>query len=244
MGENEQGGMLRTVVAIGIIAMIAAFVIFAVIGLNGNMKSSLKTSVQNTDLAVYDKDLGMTLIGNNGKLASITGNSDFIKNANMAYIDGHELDKITTNYPTKVWNGPADDRLGILFEMYPDSNKVKYLLSESNSDYLYVSVDYTIKNAKSVSYAQAQSLGLDTQRVVAIQRDHPSSLNLGTRSNSYNWTNNAVTDFNGDMHGTLTLKQPKSKIGSTFEVYVVISNINYDYIKIDNLHISNANVFE
>ena len=210
MGENEQGGMLRTVVAIGIIAMIAAFVIFAVIGLNGNMKSSLKTSVQNTDLAVYDKD----------------------------------LDKITTNYPTKVWNGPADDRLGILFEMYPDSNKVKYLLSESNSDYLYVSVDYTIKNAKSVSYAQAQSLGLDTQRVVAIQRDHPSSLNLGTRSNSYNWTNNAVTDFNGDMHGTLTLKQPKSKIGSTFEVYVVISNINYDYIKIDNLHISNANVFE
>lgn len=238
MGENEQGGMLRTVVVIGLIAIIAAVVIFAVIGLNGNMKSSLKTSVQNTDLAVYDRDLNMTIIGNNGKLTSITGDSDVITHANMDYIDGHELDKITTNYPTKVWNGPADAKLGILFEMYPNLNKVKYLSSGSNSDYLYITVDYTIKNAKGVSYAEAQSLGLDTQR------DYPSTLNLGTRSDSYNWTSNAVTDFNGDMHGTLTLKQPKSKIGSTFEVYVSIININFDYMKIDNLHLSNANVFE
>ena len=237
MGENEQGGMLRTVTVIGLIAIIAAVVIFAVMGLNGNMKSSLKTSVQNTDLAVYDKDLGMTIIGNNGKLTSITGNSDFITGANMDYIDGHELDKITTNYPTKVWNGPADGRLGILFEMFPDVNKVKYLSSKSNSDYLYITVDYTIKNAKGVSYAEAQSLGLDTQR------DYSSSLNLGTRSDSYNWTGSGVSNFNGDMHGTLTMKQPKSKIGSTFEVYISIININFDYMKIDNLHLSNADVF-
>ncbi len=36
MGENEQGGMLRTVVVIGLVALIAAVVIFAVTGLKSN----------------------------------------------------------------------------------------------------------------------------------------------------------------------------------------------------------------
>lgn len=45
MGENEQGGMLRTVVVIGLVALIAAVVIFAITGLKGNMR-------KNTDSAV------------------------------------------------------------------------------------------------------------------------------------------------------------------------------------------------
>ena len=40
MGENEQGGMLRTVVVIGIIAMVALVVTLGVVGL----KSSLRTN--------------------------------------------------------------------------------------------------------------------------------------------------------------------------------------------------------
>lgn len=39
MGENEQGGMLRNVVVIGLVAMIALVVTLAVVGLKGNMKS-------------------------------------------------------------------------------------------------------------------------------------------------------------------------------------------------------------
>lgn len=39
MGENEQGGMLRTVVVIGIIAMVALIVTLGVVGLKSNMNT-------------------------------------------------------------------------------------------------------------------------------------------------------------------------------------------------------------
>lgn len=45
MGENEQGGMLRTVVVIGIIAMVALIITLGVVGLKNNMS-------KNTDSAV------------------------------------------------------------------------------------------------------------------------------------------------------------------------------------------------
>lgn len=40
MGENEQGGMLRTVVVVGLVALIAAVIIGGVVG----MKASLRTN--------------------------------------------------------------------------------------------------------------------------------------------------------------------------------------------------------
>lgn len=45
MGENEQGGMLRVVVVVGLIAIIAMSVIFAVTGLKGNMNKNTDTAV-------------------------------------------------------------------------------------------------------------------------------------------------------------------------------------------------------
>lgn len=45
MGENEQGGMLRTVVVVGIVAMVALIVTLGVVGLKNNM-------TKNTDRAV------------------------------------------------------------------------------------------------------------------------------------------------------------------------------------------------
>jgi len=50
MGENEQGGMLRVVVVVGLVALIAAVVIYAVIQLKGTMTnttSSATTGVSN-----------------------------------------------------------------------------------------------------------------------------------------------------------------------------------------------------
>ena len=46
MGENEQGGMLRTVVVIGLVALIAAVAIFVTIGMKGKASS-------NRDAALY-----------------------------------------------------------------------------------------------------------------------------------------------------------------------------------------------
>lgn len=45
MGENEQGGMLRTVVVVGIVAMVALIITLGVVGLKGSM-------IKNTDNAV------------------------------------------------------------------------------------------------------------------------------------------------------------------------------------------------
>ena len=44
MGENEQGGMLRVVVVVGLVAIIAAVVIFAVLKLKDNMNKTVDTS--------------------------------------------------------------------------------------------------------------------------------------------------------------------------------------------------------
>lgn len=44
MGENEQGGMLRTVVVIGLVAIIAAVVIFGVLQLKKNMNDSISST--------------------------------------------------------------------------------------------------------------------------------------------------------------------------------------------------------
>ena len=45
MGENEQGGMLRTVVVIGIIAMVALIIILSVVGLKNNMTKNTNSAV-------------------------------------------------------------------------------------------------------------------------------------------------------------------------------------------------------
>lgn len=47
MGENEQGGMLRNVVVVGLVAMVALIVIFAVVGLKGNMTSTTNGATDN-----------------------------------------------------------------------------------------------------------------------------------------------------------------------------------------------------
>lgn len=45
MGENEQGGMLRTVVVVGIVAMVALIVTLGVVGLKNNMNKSSNNAV-------------------------------------------------------------------------------------------------------------------------------------------------------------------------------------------------------
>jgi len=45
MGENEQGGMLRTVVVIGIIAMVALIITLGVVGLKNNMAKNTNSAV-------------------------------------------------------------------------------------------------------------------------------------------------------------------------------------------------------
>lgn len=79
MGENEQGGMLRTVVVIGIIAMVALIVTLGVVGLKNSM-------TKNTDKAVgavvttpipfgaSDKEVPYNVYGVSDQVNSFWGN--------------------------------------------------------------------------------------------------------------------------------------------------------------------------
>lgn len=52
MGENEQGGMLRVVVVVGLVALIAAVVTALVITLKDKMKSTSTTAQNGIDNAI------------------------------------------------------------------------------------------------------------------------------------------------------------------------------------------------
>jgi len=65
MGENEQGGMLRTVVVIGLVAIIAIVMIVGVVGL----KSSLRTNT----LMATDAGKNLVALTNNSVSQSFTG---------------------------------------------------------------------------------------------------------------------------------------------------------------------------
>lgn len=54
MGEKEQGGMLRVVVVLGLIAMIAAIVIFATVKLSTNMKDTTSNTKTNVSKSIKD----------------------------------------------------------------------------------------------------------------------------------------------------------------------------------------------
>ena len=61
MGENEQGGMLRVVVVVGLIAIIAAAVIFAVTGLKNTSLAQQNNVVAKTEL-IASPDYGKNLL--------------------------------------------------------------------------------------------------------------------------------------------------------------------------------------
>lgn len=49
MGENEQGGMLRTVVIVGLVALIVAVIIGGIVGMKASMTKNTATAVDNVE---------------------------------------------------------------------------------------------------------------------------------------------------------------------------------------------------
>ncbi len=63
MGENEQGGMLRTVVVVGLVALIALIITLGVVGLKNNMTKNTNSAVGavvKTKWPYYGKDISFT----------------------------------------------------------------------------------------------------------------------------------------------------------------------------------------
>ena len=233
MGENEQGGMLRTVIIIGLIALIAAVVIGGVVAAKASMQGTQTTALQSISKANSQKDIDFTLTGTNGNLDKVVSYTDLISHGYFPNV----LSGNDKNNDTSFKFPPYEDGtvFGIHAGLYFNGQKINYIFQNSDSDYLELSIDYTIKNAKSLTYDQASALNLDSRDV-----DGFSGLKIGLRSDSFGWKQNEVLNLNGDMSGTLTVQAPKSTVGTTYEAYVILSNTNFDSVKLTNLRISNA----
>lgn len=70
MGENEQGGMLRTVVVVGLVAMVALIVILGVTGLKSNMTKTTDVAVGTASLNKAGDSEFLEKISTNGYLRS------------------------------------------------------------------------------------------------------------------------------------------------------------------------------
>ena len=235
MGENEQGGMLRTVVVIGIIAMVALIITLGVVGLKDNMLKNQTNALQTVSKGVTQKDIDFTMTGTNGKLDKVVSHTDLI---NYGYfpnvLSGNEKNN-DTSFEFRPFGNGQGTMYGMRAELYFNDQKVNYIFHDSDSDYLELSVDYTVKNAKSLTYDQASALNLDSRSVQGF-----SGLQIGLRSDSFGFNQNEILNLNGDMSGTLTVQAPKTIAGRTFEAYVTVANTNFDSVKLSNLRISNA----
>lgn len=79
MGENEQGGMLRTVVVIGIIAMVALIITLGVVGLKSNMSKNTDKAVgtvvtTKSPYGIADKNVEYNVYGVSDQVNSFWGN--------------------------------------------------------------------------------------------------------------------------------------------------------------------------
>ena len=68
MGENEQGGMLRTVVVVGLVAMVALIITLGVVGLKNNMNDGISSTTSRV-LAEGSRNL---ILNSSGMNASAT----------------------------------------------------------------------------------------------------------------------------------------------------------------------------
>lgn len=127
MGENEQGGMLRNVVVIGIIAMIALIITLGVVGLKSNM-------TKNTDIAVGTASMNRT------------GDSEFM---NPFSTTGPSTNGNSWYQPTAAFNYGSWHVAG----KYRNSNYVVHVpaANESRSDLLSPRQEIP-QNSKVISY--------------------------------------------------------------------------------------------
>ena len=234
MGENEQGGMLRTVVVIGLIALIAAVIIGGVVAVKASMIDHQTTALQSISKANSQKDIDFKLIGDNGQLTSLTSKTDLVNSAYLTKVVSGNNTKGDTNYLTRPFDA-TNTQAGIQMELYFEGSKIGYIYGNSSADYYELSIDYKVVGGQSVTFDQAKALNLDSQRA-----GDSSHLRIGLRSDEWGWSKYGDVKLDGTKEGTLTMTAPKSTTGATYEAYIVVSNTNFKHLELSNLRISNA----
>ena len=236
MGENEQGGMLRTVVVIGIIALIAVVVIGGVVATKASMLRHQTTALQSISKANSQKDIDFKLIGDNGQLTSLTSKTDLVTDAYLANVVSGNNTKTETNYSMQPWEPQkTNTHQGIWVQLYVDRSKINYLSENSPGDYYGLSIDYKVVDGQSVTFDQAKVLNLDSQ-----MDTNDAYMEIGLRNRSGIFLRSDQLKLDGTKEGTLTTTISKSGTGSVYEVYVLVANTNFKHLELSNLRISNA----
>ena len=98
MGENEQGGMLRTVVVIGIIAMVALIITLGVVGLKDNMKKNIDEAIPATMRLslLNESDFRFTTHDGNDKPGPSLGENVVTWTSDSVHLN-------TTSLPASTW---------------------------------------------------------------------------------------------------------------------------------------------
>lgn len=130
MGENEQGGMLRTVVVVGIIAMVAIIIILGVVGLKSiakdRMNDALPPTVSTSLLSADDFTF---------KSHDEPGNysTNISKSVYSWGNDSNVLHLNTQGFPTKTWVFAESKR----FKVPEGSKRMKVSVTARGSGPLY-----------------------------------------------------------------------------------------------------------
>ena len=130
MGENEQSGMLRTVVVIGLVAIIAIVMIVGVVGLKSNINNSINEATPaSMRMSLLTKsDFKFSTHVDNNKPGPVLGDNVVDWTSDIAHLD-------TTSVPAKTWvvgYSPEED-------IPRGSKRVKFsvVLKGSGSQYVH-----------------------------------------------------------------------------------------------------------
>lgn len=151
MGENEQGGMLRTVVVVGIIAMVALIITLGVVGLSANTKS-----ITNSATTGIQKEIKKA---NGNKVEEVTDDYD-TSNHGYAF---NNTNKTAVIGSTK--NGKAQDKGSLVVPSYVIRSGIKYTvvgIGESayrnSSELTDVAIPDNVKTIEKYAFAYAANL--------------------------------------------------------------------------------------
>ena len=198
MGENEQSGMLRVVVVVGLVALIAAVVIFGVTGLKASM-------TKNSDTAVHKVER-----------AQMTGKNLFLNSRNLWWHGNNSGVQITTeNYDanTKMWHitSPQD---GL-------ANEGPFWFQHDTTSYQLVKGDeytfsFDIKGTGVYYYVGSEN----TSNYKGPSGDVPSEWTRVTQTGTANGTNAFVLYFDTRTKPLdVYVKMPKLELGTVSTGY-------------------------
>lgn len=129
MGEREQGGMLRTVVVVGLVALIAAVIIYAVIGLSGHMKSTTNSASDGIQKEIKN--------ANSDTVESVVDDYD---TSNHYYTLNMSA---KTAFISTYKSGKEKDKGAVVVPAYVTHNGIKYTVTEIDSSSYYNSPELT-----------------------------------------------------------------------------------------------------